>query len=189
MATWSKVKQQLQSFMSPDLEGRVEYRASSYKYIKDKAGSCYLSVDKNEVFAMNTTKYNIRWYETEQEIYKDYESVAHVSPDEIQAFKEKEGKNIPDERIPVILKKRKAQAIAKSIFVEQTILSKSNFFEEANTFLTSSIDSSLASDHILLNVFAIIDRRVGKSRLRKMEQQINEKHPVVQYFYHLRLDK
>ncbi|MDF2822506.1 MAG: hypothetical protein K0R15_2954, partial [Clostridiales bacterium] len=29
---WSKMKQQLESFLCPALVGRVEYRASSYRY-------------------------------------------------------------------------------------------------------------------------------------------------------------
>ncbi len=186
MASWSKVRQQLQSFLSPELEGRVEYRVSSYRYMGNKQGTCNLAVDKKEIFAMQNMKYDIRWYETEQEIIKDYESKITVTEQEVAAFKEKEGKNIPEERIPVILKKRKASEIAKNIVKEQTILSKSNFSDIANEFLTTSVDKCLNSEHILFNVLAIVDRRVGKNRLRKMEHKINEKHPIVQYFYHLR---
>lgn len=186
MASWSKVKQQLQGFISPDLENRVEYRASSYKYIHDKSGSCYMTVDKNDIFVMQNMKYGIRWYQNEQEIVKDYENKVVVMQAEIDAFKEKEGHNIPEERIPLIIRKRKTAEIAKTIMKEQIALSKSNFFDVVNTFLTTSVDSSLNSDNILLNVLAIVDRRVGKNRLRKMEQQIYEKHPIVQYFYHVR---
>lgn len=44
--SWSKLKQQLESFLCPALYGRVEYRASSYRYLPDKSGNCYISVDK-----------------------------------------------------------------------------------------------------------------------------------------------
>ncbi|CAM3561058.1 hypothetical protein PAGL106935_12635 [Paenibacillus glucanolyticus] len=30
---WSKLKQQLESFLSSALHGRVEYRATSYRYL------------------------------------------------------------------------------------------------------------------------------------------------------------
>ncbi|MDL1164205.1 hypothetical protein P0100_24770 [Yersinia pestis] len=47
--SWSKLKQQLESFLSPALAGRVEYRATGYRYLPDKAGLCYISGDKKNV--------------------------------------------------------------------------------------------------------------------------------------------
>lgn len=44
--SWSKLKQQLESFRCPALDGRVEYRATSYRYLIDKPGICYIAVDK-----------------------------------------------------------------------------------------------------------------------------------------------
>lgn len=35
---WSKMKQQLESFLCLELVGRVEYRATSYRYLPDKTG-------------------------------------------------------------------------------------------------------------------------------------------------------
>ena len=36
--SWSKLKQNLESFLCPALQGRVEFRASSYRYLPDKEG-------------------------------------------------------------------------------------------------------------------------------------------------------
>lgn len=44
--SWSKLKQQLEGFLSPALIERVEYRAPGYRYLPDKSGICYISVDK-----------------------------------------------------------------------------------------------------------------------------------------------
>ena len=52
---WSKLKQHLESFLSPALYGRVEYRATSYRYLPDKAGLCYIAVDKKNVLNMSDT--------------------------------------------------------------------------------------------------------------------------------------
>lgn len=187
MASWSKMKQQLESFLCPELKGRVEYRATSYRYAHDKAGRSYITVDKKEVFQMSDLKFQIKWYQTEQEILKDNMLPLGVTEEEIEAFaKRPEAVNIPRERIEGILQKRKTTDMAKKILESQGILSKTDFFECANTFLTSPVDASLNSDHILLNIFAIVDRRIGKNRLRKMEAEIRKKHPIVQYFYSLR---
>ena len=187
MASWSKVKQQLESFLCPELVGRVEYRATSYRYAHDKAGRCYITVDKKEVFQMSDLKYDIRWYQTEQEIIKDQAFHISITEEEVEEFLgRKEAKNIPKDRIAVILQRGKASEVAKKILNQQGIMAKSDFFDTANIFLISPVDASLQSDNILLNILAIVDRRVGKSRLRKMEQQIQLKHPIVQYFYSLR---
>lgn len=187
MASWSKVKQQLESFLCPELIGTVEYRASSYRYVSDKAGQCYMAVNKKEIFSMNDMKFGIRWYQNEQEIIKDPEFRIFISEEEVQTYMEKpEFKNVPVDRIPNIIRKRRVSEVAKKIMESQANLAKSDFFSVANTFLTSSVDSSLNSDDIMLNILAIVDRRIGKNRLKKMKSNIELKHPVVQYFYNLR---
>ncbi|MDH6674110.1 hypothetical protein M2277_004801 [Paenibacillus sp. LBL] len=60
--SWSKLKQQLESFLSPALLGRVEYRATSYRYLPAKSGICYLAVDKKNILNMSDTTGSIRWY-------------------------------------------------------------------------------------------------------------------------------
>jgi len=39
---WSKMKQLLESFLCPALCGSVEYCATSYRYLPDKSGLCYI---------------------------------------------------------------------------------------------------------------------------------------------------
>ena len=68
----------------------------------------------------------------------------------------------------------------------QAALCKSDFYSAANLFLSETIEKSLESKDILLNIFALIDRRVGKKRLLNMNEKMKLKHPIVQYFYALR---
>jgi len=65
---WSKMKQLLESFLCPALYGRVEYCVTSYRYLPDKAGLCYITVNKKNVFNMKDITTLIRWYQTEQKI-------------------------------------------------------------------------------------------------------------------------
>lgn len=71
----------------------------------------------------------------------------------------------------------------------QAALSKSNFAQDANKFLTTPIETSLESPDILLNVLALLDRRVGKKRIMNLSDSIRFKHPIVQYFYELRYNR
>jgi len=183
---WSKMKQQLESFLSPELVGRVEYRATSYRYLPDKAGQCYITVDKKNVFTMSDVTTKIRWYQTEQEIKNDQEVQIPVSKEDIETVRKDTGGKVPEERLSVIARSHILSAYAKEILEAQSVLSKSNFYSSANIFLSGSIDQSLASKDILLNIFALVDKRVGKKRLLNMEMKMKLKHPIVQYFYELR---
>ncbi|AWV31797.1 hypothetical protein [Paenibacillus odorifer] len=184
--SWSKLKQQLESFLCPALSGKVEYRASSYRYLPDKSGSCYISVDKKNVLNMNDRTSSIRWYQTEQEIKNDSELQIPIHPEDIEAVRKDSKGNIPEDRLIVIARSRKISEVAKELLSAQTSLSKSNFIVIANNFLSTSIEESIESDDILLNILALVDRRVGKKRILNMSEKMQLKHPIVQYFYELR---
>ena len=183
---WSKMKQQLESFLYPALVGRVEYISTSYRYTPEKAGQCYLTVDKKKVFNMKDATTRIRWFQSEQEIKSDPNLNLPVSQEDIEAVRKDMGGKVPEERLAVIARDRKLLVYAKEMIAAQAALSKADFNAVANTFLTQSIEDSLASKDILLNVLALVDRRVGKKRILDMDKKMKLKHPIVQYFYQLR---
>lgn len=81
---------------------------------------------------------------------------------------------------------RKISEHAKEIFLAQSSLSKSNFTVAANKFLSIPKEESIESSDILLNILALMDRRVGKKRILNMSEKVKLKHSSVQYFYELR---
>lgn len=184
---WSKTKQLLESFLSPALCGRVEYSATSYRYLPDKTGQCYIVVDKKKVFNMSDAKTSIRWYQTEQEIKNDPCIQVLVSNEEIESLRKEAKGAIPEDRLVVVAKNRKMSEHAKGLLSAQAAMSKSDFIIIANRYLSKSADESLESDEILLNVLALVDRRIGKNRLLSLTEKIKQKHPIVQFFYELRL--
>ncbi|MEN1989646.1 MULTISPECIES: SF0329 family protein [Paenibacillus] len=184
--SWSKLKQNLESFISPALNERVEFRATSYRYLPDKSGSCYLTVDKKNVLNMSDATSSIRWYKTEQEIKNDPELYIPISVEDIEAVRKDAKGTIPEDRLKVIARSRKISELAKELLAAQTALSKSNFTVTATTFLSTSIEESLESNDILLNILALVDKRVGKKRILNMSDKVKLKHPAVQYFYELR---
>ncbi|CAM3279860.1 hypothetical protein EDM52_11985 [Brevibacillus invocatus] len=185
--SWSKLKQQLDSFLCPALYGRVEYRATGYRYLPDKAGLCYISVDKKNVLNMNDKTNLIKWYQTELEIKNDSDIQIPISNEEIEAARKDTQGNVPEDRLKVIVRNKKISVYAKELLSAQASLSKSNFFVVANKFLSISIEESLESHDVLLNILALVDRRVGKKRILNMTEKMKVKHPIVQYFYELRL--
>lgn len=184
--SWSKLKQQLESFLTPALVGRVEYRATSYRYLPDKAGDCYISVDKKNVLHMSDKTSPIQWYQTELEIKNDSGIQIPINDEELEAVRRDTKGNVPEERLIVIARNRKMTAHAKELFAAQSSLSRSNFMVVANQYLSTSLEESLESNEILLNILALVDRRLGKKRILNMAEKMKFKHPSVQYFYELR---
>lgn len=185
--SWSKLKQQLESFLCPALYGRVEYRATSYRYLPDKSGDCYIAVDKKNVLNMIDTTTLIRWYQTELEIKNDSAIQIPISNDEIEAVRKDTKGTVPEDRLKVIARGRKISEHAKELLSAQSSLSKSNFIVAATKFLSLPIEESIESNDILLNILALADRRVGKKRILNMTEKMKLKHPIVQFFYELRL--
>ncbi|MED4582545.1 hypothetical protein P9578_07070 [Brevibacillus choshinensis] len=185
--SWSKLKQHLESFLCPALYGRVEYRATGYRYLPDKAGLCYIAVDKKNVLNMSDKTTLIKWYQTELEIKNDPDIQLPISNEEIEAVRKDTKGIVPEDRLKVIARSRKISEFAKELLLAQSSLSKSNFSGVANKFLSLSIEESMESNDILLNILALVDRRVGKKRILNMSEKMKLKHPIVQYFYELRL--
>ncbi|MFJ5625090.1 hypothetical protein ACIQD3_20780 [Peribacillus loiseleuriae] len=185
--SWSKLKQQLESFLCPALYGRVEYRSTSYRYLPDKAGICYIAVDKKNVLNMRDITTLIRWYQTDLEIKNDSDIQIPINNEEIEAVRQDTKGSVPEDRLIVIARSRKISEYAKELLSAQSSLSKSNFNVVATKYLSTSIEESLESNDILLNILALVDRRVGKKRILNLTEKMKLKHPIVQYFYELRV--
>ncbi|MDQ0195738.1 SF0329 family protein [Paenibacillus wynnii] len=184
--SWSKLKQQLEGFLCPALNGRIEYRAPGYRYLPDKSGICYISVDKKNVLNMSDKTNAIRWYQTELEIKNDPDIQIPITNDDIEAVRKDTKGPVPEDRLIVMARSRKSTEHAKELLSAQASLSKSNFIVVANKFLTTPIEESMESNDIVLNILALVDRRVGRKRVLSMAEKMGLKHPVVRYFYELR---
>jgi hypothetical protein len=136
---------------------------------------------------MNDAATLIRWYQRSQEIENDPDIQIPINNEEIEAVRKDTKGAVPEDRLKVIARNRKISEYAKELLSAQTTLSKSNFNVVANKFLSISVEESIESNDILLNILALVDRRVGKKRLLNMTEKMKLKHPIVQYFYELRL--
>lgn len=183
---WNKLKKQLETFLSPAIEGRVTYSSTGYRYTPDKKKQCYILVDKSEILSIRSGDSGLKWYQNEQEIKEDSMVQLHVSADDIERVRQTSSGKIPEERLEIIARNQIMNTYAKDVMKAQANLFKSDFSQTAATYLKKPIDECLKSDDILLNIFALLDRRVGKNRLVKLEDAYRLKHPAVQYFYRMR---
>ncbi|MBQ7826969.1 MAG: hypothetical protein IJ386_01745 [Clostridia bacterium] len=62
------------------------------------------------------------------------------------------------------------------------------FYRAFDEFDNQDIDDSLNSDDLIVRIFAILDRRVGKRRLVKIKDMLNEDDEIFNMFYAIRID-
>jgi hypothetical protein len=60
------------------------------------------------------------------------------------------------------------------------------FYEAFDEFDNQSIKNSLKSENLIVRIFAILDRRVGKRRLKTMQANVDNEATTIKEFYALR---
>ena len=74
------------------------------------------------------------------------------------------------------------------IALNHGIFDEYSFYNSFSIFDNQSIEKSLFSDNLLVRIFAILDRRVGKRRLITMQEQMKNEPQILQLFYIVRME-
>jgi hypothetical protein len=179
---WNKLRKQLESFLHPDVQEQVQYVQAGYRVRNDKKTLSYLTVNKIEVF--NQAKLPENWFESEQAI-RNLSVNVHITEEILASVRERVSDKVPDERLEAIARKEMQDKIVKALWHTQVQLLKLDFQKVAAEYLSIGVDQALKTDDILLNILAILDRRTGKNRVRKLQKK--NIHPLVRLFVDLRL--
>ena len=62
------------------------------------------------------------------------------------------------------------------------------FYRAFDVFDNQSIEESFISENLIVKIFAILDRRTGKRKLKTMKNHIESEPKVIQLFYSIRTD-
>jgi hypothetical protein len=154
---WSSLKSKVEALFAPPLKGRVELRATRYRGAHDQTGRGYITVDGKEVWNMCTLSF---WGAE----YPRIDSIAQEQ--QISA--------------------RAAQVIADTQLEQEGVLAQWSFYRALESYCNSSIESSLESKSPLTKALAVLDARLGKRRLKKLD--VSAEHPMVQFFFKLRCE-
>lgn len=164
---WSKVKKQLKDFTCDALKDRVDFQVINYRKAHDQLGRAVITVDKKEMLSMCTILAERATYERDWEISEraqipyDCEDRELILQINIQAHEEVKAEGI---------------------------LAQYDFFDALEIYLNAPIEDSLGSEDIIVKLFALLDRRVGKRTLRKLKGTLENKHESIQYFFKLRCE-
>jgi hypothetical protein len=162
---WSKAKKHLVSFVCESLHSRVDFQVINYRKAHDQLGRAVITVDKKEVLNMCTITSEMALNKREYEIKRE-KQIPYTDWSQNQIIWEE----------------------AHDWVLDEGIFAQYDFFDAVEEYFQQPIEESLKSNNMLIKIFALIDRRVGKRTLRKMKESISEEKTLVQDFYKLRCD-
>lgn len=78
-------------------------------------------------------------------------------------------------------------------FIDETALKYGQFdqmcfYNAFSEFDNQSIEKSLESDDLIVRIFALLDKRVGKRRLLKLKESTSDKEEIFRTFLNIRLN-
>lgn len=68
------------------------------------------------------------------------------------------------------------------------VFSETSFYRAFDEFDNQSIEDSLKSDDLIVRIFAVLDRRVGKRRLVAMHAELDPQQEIFNMFYSIRIN-
>lgn len=160
MATWSGIRNKLeQDYLAKSLQGRVTYFATSYTNAHNQIGRAAIRIGGKEIFKGDY--YHKEWLHWE--CYQKLEREEN------------------EDRIDNWMKAWD-EAVIRGGFDNQS------FYQAFAEFDNQSIEASLASGNLLVRIFAVLDRRLGKRRLERLSKAWGSEPEYLKFFLHLRME-
>jgi hypothetical protein len=163
---WSRLKKQVESRFASSMAGRVELRTTHYRHSHDSEGRGWITIDKEEVHNFCTLKF---WVEQNALL----EGIRSAN-------------NVTDYRDPA---QRDgyyhAYEQAEAILDQRGVRSQEWFENSLREYLSLTLEEGLASTNFLHRALAVIDKRLGKRRVKVLQLSQGE-HPLVSRFLELR---
>jgi len=159
---WSKLKERIEERLAPSLGKRVEMRFTTYRIMQDEYGRGWITVDKHEIVEMSDHKFLNQ-----------------------RAYIERGNLSFDD----WILAGQPAYAgpRAGTVLHQQGVYGGWEYTTALRKSLSLSLEDMLGSDNGIIRALAILDRRLGKRRLREMAFTADE-IPLVRTLYALRCE-
>lgn len=163
---WSKAKKRLKSFTCESLRSRVDFQVINYRRAHDQLGRAVITVDKIE-------KLNMCTITAEREEY--YQA---------RAIRQQLDNFDSEDRVNILAIQEQAHQRLK----EEAIYAQYDFFSALEMYFDMPIEDCVQSNDILLKILCLLDRRIGKRTLLKMNDTMTNEHPLVQDFFKLRCE-
>ncbi|MDE6427047.1 MAG: hypothetical protein K2K89_13070 [Ruminococcus sp.] len=158
MKTWSKIRYKLEKeYLAESLKGHIRYFATSYNKCPDHYGRASILLDGKEIIEGS---------------YWEQWSKAPLLP--------------KDENHKLRTSSYYPFSIMDDMSLQFGQFDQSCFYKAFYEFDNQSIEKSLSSENAIVRVFALLDRRIGKRRLRAMKDTIHNEGEVFRTFFNIR---
>jgi hypothetical protein len=156
---WSKLKQTIEDKFADCVKGRVEIFCTVYNKPNSSTGRGWMTIDGQEIANFSTIKSaaNFGYF---------FHEATPTACMKHPAVKE-------EDRTP-------------GLVTEEGEFSRYDLCECCFAYLNMTVEQGLAHNSPLINVLAVLDKRLGKRRLPLLKDQ--KLHPLVQKMLDLRLD-
>jgi hypothetical protein len=161
---WSKLKKKIEDNICDKLKKRITVFSTKYSMWHDEYGRSSLMLDNKEILIASEVKH-----------WKEYKKAREGLL--------KTGKYTK----PSIVHGSTADQVAERIVYKRGIFSDGDFRKSLWNYLSMSIDRALASDNVIIKALAIVDKRAGKRRLKKLNIK-DDDHELIKKFYKLRCE-
>ena len=167
---WTKVKRNIESLICDKLKHRLSIRLTQYNVSLWEKKRIWITLDKKEIFNASSANYLMEhdklWAEIKKETDKPFPDCLY------ECFPEFIGKTNDLDYTTVILEN-------KGIFNVYLV------YDAFIQYPQLSIDNALNSESVIIKAFALLDKRLGKRKLKNLRYSSNV-HPLISEFYKLR---
>ncbi len=165
---WSKTRKLLHARLADSLTGRLGVHVTRYGWTRDEDGRAWVTFDGREVASFCFWSFHNRYYP----LAEDIREVGGTEP----------YRDLPARDVD------RAGSEAREILHRRGIFGEDEFLDAVREYLRLSVDDALRSGNPLVRALAMLDRRLGKRRLRMLRLERGVEHPVVRLFLGLRLE-
>ena len=158
MTTFSGMKKKLEKdYLADSLKGKITYFATTYRKSHD-GDKGRASIKYNGVEILKGSTFENWEAQVEREEVNDSKEYSFMEFYNMDAYA-----------------------------LENGMFEQCNFYNAFEIFDNQSIEESLISNNLIVKIFAILDRRVGKRRLEAMRENMKNEPDIVREFYEIRI--
>ncbi len=150
---WSKLKKQAEAFLADPLKQRIQYHTTHYIMARgnyEGHGRAWITLDGQEIASFSEIEYELAYVKTVTELRQASGFVDYQNPDH------QEGYYLADKQAQKRLK-------------ENGRFSQSHFISALKNVIQLSIEQIIESNDPVIFALGMLDRRLGKRRLRDLD--------------------
>ncbi len=168
---WSKTKSILESFLCNKLKGRIKIYATVLRKFHDGPSRVWITFDKKEILSASDVTYRLKYEKLYQQMIKEANLKGIPYNSDWDSKERQELTKVSDN--------------AEEIMINQNIFESYHLYAPFMEYSSLSIEEALNSENIIIRAFSMLDRRLGKRRLKEINIT-EDTHPLIVDFYKIR---